>query len=88
MPIVWGQPWDLKVGLLAWSYGTADNQFLSTATLSAFEFFDADGIAVNTFSLSSASGTDYLHPVPEPSTAVLLLVGIALLWRRWSSIQG
>jgi len=83
LPMVWGQPWDVKVGLLAWSYGTADNQFLNTATLSGFEFFDANGVAVNDFSLSSASGTDYLNPVPEPSAAALLLAGIALLvWRR------
>ncbi len=88
LPMVWGQPWDLKVGLLAWSYGTADSQFLNTATLSGFEFFDAKGVAVNDFSLSSASGTDYLDPVPEPSAAALLLVGIALLARRWPSIRG
>jgi hypothetical protein len=73
----------VKVGLLAWSYGTADSQFLNTVQLSGFEFFDANGVAVNTFSLSSASGTDYLNPVPEPSAAALLLAGIALLaWRR------
>ncbi len=83
LPMVWGQPWDVKVGLLAWSYGTADNQFLNTATLSGFEFFDANGIAVNDFSVSSASGTNYLNPVPEPSAAALLLMGIALIaWRR------
>lgn len=83
LPMVWGQPWDVKVGLLAWSYGTADNQFLNTATLSGFEFFDANGVAVNDFSLSSASSTDYLNPVPEPGAAALLLAGMALLaWRR------
>lgn len=26
MPIVWGQPWDVTVGLLAWSDGTADTR--------------------------------------------------------------
>lgn len=88
LPMLWGQPWDLKVGLLAWSYGTADSQFLNTATLSGFEFFDADGVAVNDFSLSSASGTDYLNPVPEPSAAALLPAGIALLARRRPSIRG
>ncbi len=81
MPMVWGQPWDVKVGLLAWAYGTADNEFLNTATLSGFEFFDANGVAVSDFSLSSASGTDYLHPVPEPTVAALLLLGISLMAR-------
>ena len=86
LPMVWGQPWDVKVGLLAWAYGTADDQFLNTATLSGFEFFDANGVAVSDFSLSSASGTDYLNPVPEPGTAALLLVGIALIaWGRLST---
>lgn len=86
LPMVWGQPWDVKVGLLAWSYGTADNQFLNTATLSGFEFFDANGVAVSDFSLKSTSGTDYFNPVPEPSAAALLLVGIALIaWHRLST---
>jgi hypothetical protein len=90
LPMVWGQPWDVKVGLLAWSYGTADSLFLNTATLTGFEFFDANGVAVNAFSLSSVSGTDYVSAVPEPGAAALLLAGIALFaWRgRGASEQG
>ena len=86
LPIVWGTPWDVTVGLLAWSYGTADAQLLHTATLSGLELFDATGNPVTDFNLSSASGTDYVSPVPEPGSATLLLAGIALLaWRERGS---
>lgn len=85
-PINWGQPWDLKVGLLAWAYGTADSNFLSTARLSGVSLFDANRQPVTAFSLSAASGTDYLaSPVPEPKTWALWLLGstgIAWLSRR------
>lgn len=81
-PINWGQAWDLKVGLLAWAYGSADSNFLSTARLSGVSLFDANRQPVNTFSLSAASGTDYLAtPVPEPKTWALWLMGLAgLAW--------
>jgi hypothetical protein len=85
MPMVWGQPWDLKVGLLAWAYGTADTNFLSTARLTGLELFDADHHAVTTFSITSASGTDYASSIPEPSVAALLIGGllaIGSLYRR------
>jgi len=77
LPMVWGQPWDLKVGLLAWAYGTADTDFLTTAKLTGLELFDAGHNPVTTFSITSASGTDYAAPVPEPSTGVLMFAGLA-----------
>lgn len=76
-PITWGQAWDVKVGLLAFAYGTADTEFLSTATLAGLEFFDANHVAVNAFSISSASGTDYATAVPEPGVSLLLALGLA-----------
>lgn len=85
MPIVWGQPWDVTVGLLAWSYGTADTDFFSTARLTGLELFDANGAQITDFSLRSASGASYANAVPEPSAAVLLmagLLGVALLRGR------
>jgi len=83
MPMVWGQPWDLKVGLLAWAYGTADSSFLSTAELTGLELFDAGHNPVTTFSITAASGTHYAAAVPEPSTVVLMLAGLAgLMWRK------
>lgn len=71
-PINWGQAWDLKIGLLAWAYGTADSNFLNTARLTGVSLFDASRQPVTNFSLSAASGTDYLAaPVPEPQTWAL-----------------
>ena len=82
LPIVWGQPWDVKVGLLAWSYGTADSSFLSTARLSGVELFNANGLRVDDFSLRAASGTDYVSAVPEPGSWALLLVGLGTVALR------
>jgi hypothetical protein len=79
LPMNWGQAWDVKVGLLAWAYGTADADFLSTARLTGVELFDANHVAVTQFSLVSASGHDYLNPVPEPETGVLMLAGLSAL---------
>jgi hypothetical protein len=80
--LVWGQSWDVKVGLLAWSYGTADSSFLSTARLSGVEFFDANGLAVTGFTLLAASGADYVGSVPELSAVWLALAGMGLLLPR------
>ena len=79
LPMNWDQPWDVKVGLLAWAYGQADADFLSTATLTGVELFDANHVQVTQFSLTSASGTNYLNPVPEPATWVLLLSSLGVL---------
>lgn len=42
------------------------------------DVFDAQGNRITDFTLTSASGTDYLAPVPEPTSAVLLLAGMGL----------
>lgn len=82
LPMTWGTAWDVKVGLMAWAYGTADANFLSTARLTGLTLFDANHTAVNTFSLTAASGTDYVGAVPEPGSVVLMLAGLgALGWR-------
>jgi hypothetical protein len=77
LPITWGTAWDMKVGLMAWAYGTADANFMSTAKLTGMTLFDASHSAVNTFSLTSASGTDYVNSVPEPASVLLMLAGLA-----------
>lgn len=74
----WGQPWDVQVGLIAWAYGEADASFLGTARLTGVQLFDANGVPISQFSLASASGTNYLQPVPEPAAVVLMACGLAL----------
>jgi hypothetical protein len=82
LPMTWGTAWDVKVGLLAWAYGTADTDFLSTAKLSGVTLFDANHTAISNFSLTAASGTDYVNAVPEPASVVLMLAGMcAVAWR-------
>jgi len=83
IPMTWSAPWNVKVGLLAWAYGTADANFLSTAKISGVELYDANRIAITNFSLTAASGVDYLNvgatpPVvtPEPSTLLLGAMGL------------
>ncbi|RZL35125.1 MAG: PEP-CTERM sorting domain-containing protein [Rubrivivax sp.] len=78
-PMVWGQPWEVSVGLLSWAYGSADANFLSTAKLTGLTLYDAHHVEVTTFSLSAASGTAYLAPVPEPAAAALLALGLGAL---------
>ena len=40
---------------------------------------------MTSFTLSSDSGTDWTHPVPEPSSLLLLSVGAAIAFRRIKS---
>lgn len=45
--------------------------------------FDNEGNAITDYKISSASGTDYVNPVPEPASVVALGAGaVALLKRR------
>jgi len=81
-PMVWGQAWDVQVGLVAWAYGTADSNFLSTARLTGLTLYDANHNLVSAFNLSAASGTDYVSAVPEPQTWLLLLLGLTVAGRR------
>lgn len=82
-PMVWGQPWDVSVGLLAWAYGSADADFLSTAKLTGVTLYDAHHVEVTQFSLIAASGTAYVGAVPEPASWALLAAGLgAVAWRR------
>ena len=69
--------WNFKAGLIVSAYGWADNDFYSTAKLVGLDLFDAQGHAIDGFSLSSASGVNYLAAaVPEPATTALLVMGL------------
>lgn len=78
-PVVFGQAWDLKLGLAVRAYGESSGEFMSTARLVGLDVFDAAGVRLDQFSLSAASGTSYLAPVHEPASALLLLCGLALV---------
>ena len=60
------------VGLLAWSYGTADTLFLHTAQLSGVELFDAQGnlIGINTAIIQGASGIGFAIPADRAQRVV------------------
>jgi hypothetical protein len=82
LPMIWGSPWELKVGLLAQSGHTSDASFLSTANLVDVQVFDAAHQRITDFTLVSSSGTDYLAPVPEPATWGLCLLGLVAIGMR------
>jgi hypothetical protein len=79
LPMNWGQAWDVKVGLLAWAYGTADSNFLSTAQLTGLQLFDANHVEITDYTLSSASGTNYVGAVPLPSALLFMVSGLSIL---------
>lgn len=68
IPIVWGQAFDFTAGMLVFAYGESDAEFFNSVRLAGVELFDANGAPVSSFSLTSASGTNYL---PEPGAAWL-----------------
>jgi probable HAF family extracellular repeat protein len=76
LPMNWGSPWDLTVGLLAQSQHTANASFMASAQLVDIQLFDAAHQRISDFSLSAASGTNYLAPVPEPASGALAVVGL------------
>jgi hypothetical protein len=80
LPIIWGQSWDLTVGLIATAYGEAVADFLGTAKVTGIQMFDSQHHEVTNFTLLSASGTNYLAAaVPEPETYAMLLAGLGLI---------
>jgi hypothetical protein len=87
LPMVWAESMDIKVGLLAWAYGTADVS--ASAVLSGMSFFDANLNQITEINVASASGTDYLGTggtdtgtVSEPGSLALMLVCLLALTRE------
>jgi hypothetical protein len=88
-PINFGQPFELKVGLIAWVIGSGDADFSTTAALTDVEFFDANGSPVSDFTLTSASGTSYGSASPEPSALLPACSGLFAIWKiRRSKVFG
>ena len=92
LPVTLGQAVSLQVGLMATAYYAGSSDFSSTATLSAIALFDSNQNLLNTFSITSASGTHYdasgvLSASPEPATFELLagIAAAALIWKRKSA---
>jgi len=83
LPMVWGNPWNLTVGLLAQTNRSADASFMASAKLIDVQLFDSAHHRIDDVTLNSASGTDYLNPhvgtVPEPASWALMLTGAAAL---------
>jgi hypothetical protein len=80
LPIIWGQSWDLTVGLVATSFGQAAADFLGGVRLTDVQMFDGSHNKVTNFNLLSASGTNYLaQPVPESDSYVMLLAGLGVM---------
>lgn len=77
LPMNWDQPFDLKVGLMVWAYGTADADFFATAKLTGVQLFDASHNEVTDFVLSSAAGVAYA--VPEPAAVTMIGAGLLVL---------
>jgi hypothetical protein len=79
----WGQPFELKVGVLATSLPgpgtTAHVDFSRGVTLTGIEL-QANGQPVSNFTITSESGTAYGPTgVPEPAIGAMMLAGVASL---------
>jgi hypothetical protein len=83
VPFTWGQPFDLKVGVLAAAIPgpgmSALVDFTRGVTLTGIEL-QANGQTVTDFTITSESGTSYgPNGVPEPATSAMTLAGVASL---------
>lgn len=74
--------WTFEAGLIVNAYGNADVDFYNSARLVGIELFDAQGNPITDFGLTSASGTNYIGAVPEPTSLSLALVGLLVLSGR------
>jgi hypothetical protein len=81
--------WDFTAGLIVNAYGNADADFYNTAKIVGISLYDYQGNPISDFSLTSASGTNYIGAVPEPSAMPLMLAGLLGIagWRGRRTCQ-
>ncbi len=85
LPVTAGVPFDITTGLTAEvvdgvGFGPGGS-LISDASTTA-ELVSIDVVGINLTGIDSASGFDYLALVPEPASAVMLILGASLLLRR------
>jgi hypothetical protein len=98
IPFVFGEPTEYQIRFYALSQlfqylpgASATADFFTTARLIDIDVIDAGGQHVPTFSIHSASGTDYValaasNAVPEPGTFIMATLAFAWLAIRRGSV--
>ena len=81
VPILLNRPFELGIALSAqtkaFAYFGADCESAGTLTWGGITaVLDVNRQPVTNYTVSSASGTDWAHPVPEPCSGALLAVGV------------
>jgi hypothetical protein len=84
---IFGESFYLRVGLNSGTYGRYETtvavaDFSHTARIGAVEFRDSDENLLSDVNVASPGGVNPFALVPEPSTATLMLCGLAALARR------
>lgn len=94
VPFIFGTPFTLRVGLqvqttaYALFGGESVADFDHTLVWGGVASVTSGGNPVTGYSLSSTSGTNYLSPIPEPTSAALIvLTGLVIGFRRSRSTR-
>jgi hypothetical protein len=88
IPFEFGQPVNIETIVSASAYvwdgsGQATADFGHTFRWTGVEsIVDANGQAITDYTLTAASGADYVNPVPEPASMAALAIGAGGILRR------